>query len=403
MPQKYLSDIVHVLDAINQDLQTADYNDVPPGIISGVAGHILFLYEYYQFAKKPEVELAVQQRFSWLEEQIEDLQDNSTFSYGLPGIGWLYEYLLSHQASIDPDSAYDGTVNNSTDIWLQTHILNEPWQTEIEFIQGIAGLAPYIARRAKYQPNHILIEKFLQQVELLSESTLEGLKWPTPEGSPYILLNGKQESEVNLGLAHGMPAILAALLSLAGVSSYSDRIKPLLDQGINWLYKQQQPIEVGSYYGYAVGENECSRLGWCYGDLPLALIFARAGRLLNNEKWLNFGKDIALHTSKRRDNKAGIRDAGLCHGSVGLALIFKLINEFYHLEELKSAQEYWLQDALQRFEKNGVEGLKPFREPGSEAEKLPTQDFLGGTSGVGLGLLALISNRQDWADALLLA
>lgn len=403
MSQKYLSSIVHVLDAINKDLQTADYKGIAPGIMSGVAGHVLFLYEYYQFAKKPEVELAVQQRFSWLEEQLEDLQYNSTFSYGLTGIGWLYEYLLGQQANLDPDSPYDGSVNDSTDNWLQTNYLSQPWQGEIEFIQGLAGLAPYVARRAKYQPDHPMIAHFLQRIEQLSQKEIDGLSWPTPKDSPYNLLDNEQEIEVNLGIAHGMPSVLAALLAIAESATKIESVYSLLQQGLNWLYAHQQTLDMGSYYGYVVGKYECSRLGWCYGDLPLALIFARAGRLLKNEKWLNFGKDIALHTSKRRDNKAGIRDAGLCHGSVGLALIFKLINEFYHLEELKSAQEYWLQDALQRFEKNGVAGLKPFREPGSEAEKLPTHDFLGGTSGVGLGLLALVSNRQDWVDALLLA
>jgi hypothetical protein len=139
-------------------------------------------------------------------------------------------------------------------------------------------------------------------------------------------------------------------------------------------------------------------LGWCYGDLTIALTLARVGQTLERQDLVDEAKRIGLHAAMRDENSAMVKDAGICHGSAGLMLIFQMLNEIIPMPEFEKASDYWFENTIVRFKENGLEGFYA-NKAGNLIEET---GLLEGYSGVGLCLLARQGISPDWADALLL-
>src|SRR5205823_3263538 len=94
------------------------------------------------------------------------------------------------------------------------------------------------------------------------------------------------------------------------------------------------------------GQTEVSRSAWCYGDPGIASSLLAAGRATARTDWEDIAMEVALAAADRPVDRAGVVDASLCHGSVGLAHLF---NRFYqatgHPRFLAAARE-WLRRTL---------------------------------------------------------
>ncbi len=170
---------------------------------------------------------------------------------------------------------------------------------------------------------------------------------------------------------------------------------------------QQQDVK--RWHSYFANLNSLpakSRLGWCYGDLTIALTLARAGKLLQRQSYIELAQAIALHAASRDAVDAQIHDHGLCHGSSGLALIFKLLYRELRLPQLLVAATHWQNFYLQQFLQQGPSALyKWVGDIAAGDRKKRAEDFglLEGYAGVGLSLLVSLEQEPDWVDALLLA
>ena len=97
-----------------------------------------------------------------------------------------------------------------------------------------------------------------------------------------------------------------------------------------------------------------SRLAWCYGDLGVATALLEAGNTLNDSSVRDIAIQVLLYSAKRRDIKANyVNDFCLCHGSVGIAQIFRSHGIALELEELLDAAAYWEKDTLSRVVMDG--------------------------------------------------
>jgi len=94
-----------------------------------------------------------------------------------------------------------------------------------------------------------------------------------------------------------------------------------------------------------------------------------------------------------------VRDAGICHGSAGIALLYHRMFLETHCSEFKEATEFWIQQTLEfsRFE-DGLAGYKTWQKEGWKCD----YSLLAGIAGIGLVLLFYLENNQQTWDELFL-
>lgn len=208
----------------------------------------------------------------------------------------------------------------------------------------------------------------------------------------------------DLGLAHGLASIVAVLSMAYSKQIHQDICFDLINGSIN-TFKSVKLKDSISCYSQSLEDNYNSRLAWCYGDLGIARSIWLAGVACNREDWKQEAVDIMLHAAKRRDlQKNGVVDAGICHGTAGIAHIF---NRFYRdtqLDAFKDATDYWIDQTLKMAKfKDGLAGYKSWQGP-----KLGWKNEYGlleGIAGIGLVLHSYLHPEIEptWDRCLLLS
>ncbi len=366
------------------------------GLYSGLAGQLLFLFKLHQRFPHMVDETLFSDALDRFQEELSP--DFCDLSSGLAGQAWFLEYLNQ-----DKSEDYDGDLLEEVDKLLFEVLNVSPWQGELEMVLGLGGYAVYAARRAKMTNRADLYEAIVAHFEQAAIA-LPGdlLAWSQPARSSYRFnLDEPDLPEFNLGLAHGVPGIIAALLPAYSIPSLQQRAERLLKMSCDWLIQQQNPPQgYGSCFGSVAGDHSTSRLGWCYGDLTIALTLARAGTLLDRISYIECAQKLALHATGRDAKGGAIRDAGLCHGHVGLALIFKLINNILPHPAIENAASDWLDFGLKQYQRQGLEAFCRF--DGLKDAYVEDAGLLMGYAGIGLGLLAMLDDDMDWVDCLLM-
>ncbi len=99
-----------------------------------------------------------------------------------------------------------------------------------------------------------------------------------------------------------------------------------------------------------------------------------------------------------------IKDAGLCHGTAGVAHIFRRLFLDTGLHDFEQAAGYWHKQTLNlATDLNGLAGYFPYI-PSGPVHPTQARGFLVGISGIGLSLLHTVSDiRPDWDECLLLS
>jgi lantibiotic modifying enzyme len=147
-----------------------------------------------------------------------------------------------------------------------------------------------------------------------------------------------------------------------------------------------------------------SRLAWCYGDLGIAMSLWQAGIALQNEAWKNKALEILLFAAeKRRDLQQNwVKDAGLCHGTAGIAHIFYRMWWNTHIPEFKNAANYWMNETLKMA--TFTDGLAGFKTWHGKEGWVNSCGLLEGISGIGLALLTYYYEIEPtWDECLLLS
>jgi len=395
--QACIKNIVNLLtEHIVKNLSPLD----EPGFLAGRAGQLLFLW---CAARRVPASVSTAK----LEALLDDLSPNMnalypmSFGYGLSGIAWLYEFILD-------DTEYQADFNANTDIALCDYVMSVTVSDEYEYVLGLNGIAAYAARRVRHGQGYELVDKLVDKIIGRAHFfDVNECSWPTQTSSTYCLIKASTEREFNLGLAHGVPGTLAALVALIpAITDKSKRLNAMntLRAGCNWLLKaQQDPESFGSYFANLVGYPAKSRLGWCYGDATIALTLFRAGLLLSEQRFTDVACKMSLHASSRNPNEAMIHDTALCHGAAGLLLIFTLLRRYYPHPNIDTAVSQWRDFVLQRFELQGLAGFNKLKDGPDNSHFEEDNSFLSGYAGVGLCLLIADGQEPTWVDALLLA
>jgi hypothetical protein len=209
----------------------------------------------------------------------------------------------------------------------------------------------------------------------------------------------------NLGLAHGVPGVIAFLGQACAAGVSQQRARSVLDGAVSWLMSQDS----ADGFGYWIGpdhKRETARLAWCYGDPGVAAALLVAARSVGEPAWETAALEIARRATGRPFEQAGIKDAGLCHGAAGLGHLFNRMFQATGEACLADAARFWFERTIRmQRQGRGVGGYEAWG-PGVNDETTWVADpgLLTGAAGTALALLAATTDVEPaWDKALLVA
>lgn len=395
-----VSEAVHEIAAALPEADSLTQEARGASLAAGQAGLALF-YSYLALAENDEAQ--ADRAAALLDGAVEALATTPLppmLYVGFPGVAWVAEHLqgrLFEPGDDDPNLDVDEALLGALD--------RSPWPGDYDLITGLTGLGVYALERLPRRSAAACLEKIVEQLAERSERRPEGVTWFTPpERLPQWQREIHPNGYYNLGVAHGVPAVVTLLAGAAAAGL--DRARPLLDDTVRWLLAQRLEPGAGSCFGtsFYPGEDPgTSRLAWCYGDPGIAASLLAAARAVGEPAWEEEAQSIALSAAGRSLETAMVRDAGLCHGAAGLGHLFNRMYRTTGEERLAEAARFWISHALAVREPG--EGIAGFRTWTAEKDGSPWRTepgFLEGAAGIGLALLATVSSVEPAWDRVLL-
>jgi lantibiotic modifying enzyme len=308
---------------------------------------------------------------------------------GFTGVAWAAELLCADDdaATTDDEDVVAAAIDAACESCTSPRSAGD-----YDLTRGLVGFAVHALERLPRAAARRTLARVVDALERLAIRAPEGLAWRSPA----------EASTVNLGLAHGVPGVVAVLgrvCASAAEASTRRKARRLLGGAVAWLLAQELPEDLGGGFPAAVGEGAVrvpSRCAWCHGDPGVAAALSVAATCAGEEDWARAARRIAVRAAERDDADCGVIDAGLCHGAAGLGHVYHRLYRATGEERLADASRRWLARAVElsdrdaRFVWREYEGGRTFSRPG-----------LMGGGGVALALLAATGDASaDWDRAL---
>jgi hypothetical protein len=271
-----------------------------------------------------------------------------------------------------------------------------------DLINGLTGLGVYALARWPRRTGAECLSAVIGQLGRLARRDSDGVYWRTP---PALLLGPQRQLHpgggVDLGMAHGVAGVLPLLARAQALGVARDLAGPLLDGAVRWLLAHLAGTESGlTVPGFlaAGAEPGPARSAWCYGDPGVAIALLLAARDAGQPGWAEIATGLAVRAAARPVQQTGVVDAGLCHGTAGLAHLFNRMYQLTGEPELARAAVGWLQRTLSlcAAAEAGTAGPGPAQPPWTGP------GLLEGAAGVILALLAASTPAEPAWDQMLL-
>ncbi|GHU91034.1 hypothetical protein FACS1894155_10190 [Bacteroidia bacterium] len=367
------------------------------GLYSGEFGILLFLFYYSKYSKNKKYALLTGNYAEKLLEQFTKSMKLHTFCSGLSGILYLFEFLRENDF-IDIDV---GDVQSMLDDFLVAKMRQDIGRQHYDFMHGALGVGLYFLKKGTY-PGYIqeLIDFLYYTAEKDAKSQI--FKWES------VINPEKNLIGYNLALSHGLSSIIIFLSRVVNSGITNEKVIEMLSGAVNYVLSQKRDFsQFGSYFPSYLLKNTSesvskSRLAWCYGDLGIGMALWLAGKAVDKPEWKEKGLTVLLRNTRRLSlDDSYVRDAGICHGSSGIAMIFHRMYLETRCDEFKEATHYWLSQTLNfsNFE-DGLAGYKTFVVGGWKCD----YSSLTGISGIGLVFMSYLEDcQQTWDEMFLLS
>ncbi len=385
------------------------YNDQAPlSLMSGKLGIALFFAHYYELTKQDEyLNLAVE----IIEQSFEYISGNDghsdTFASGVSGLAWVVNHFMQ-KGWIEKDAEileqFDDYLEN-----IGSHYFSKG---NYDYLHGGIGIMLYWLEREKGEKH------LLSALNLLEEQALQndkGIYWLSTnfraKTQEELEAAGK---EINFGLSHGMTSIIYFLSKIHKKGIHQDTCRRLIIGAVKFIRSHPSEKDAPCEYPCALNVSKTgdyttgspSRLAWCYGDLGMAIIFLQAGLQLQDTTLINYAKTLGLKTIHRKSyEKTLLRDAGICHGMFGVALIYKKLFKYSECSDFEGAANYWIEQGIQHLKTNPIETYKS-KHADTWVEDM---GLLTGSAGIGMSILDMLhpeitqTDGTNWDRILLLS
>lgn len=348
-----------------------------------------------------------------LERAIDQMTDQSMHAGlygGFTGLAWVTEHL-------QPGLAGDDDANLAVDELLRDFLSATPWSGEYDVISGLAGCGVYGLERLPRAIAAEIVARVVARLDELAITDAGGICW---QRRPELLVPETRARSpggfYDLGVAHGNPGVLAVLAGARAHGVAAEVADRLLAGAWHWMMAHRLPAAEATY-AYSLPSLDTdlgagardrpgpARNAWCYGDPGVAAAMYAAATAVGNPAWGSDALAIARRAAARPPERCGCVDAGLCHGTAGLALIYHRLWNATHEAVFADAARLWYRRTLElRRPGTGIAGFQTYY-PGSSGESphwIDDASFLTGTEGIALTLLAGISTVAPAWDRVLL-
>ncbi len=381
----------------------ADTGPTDPTLATGEAGIALFLAQLAHARADDQLAQAARRRCGRMIAGVPRARFHPGLFSGLLGVAWTLGQIAEHLIELDcchEDSV--AVIDRALVRILRRE--RQPWHYDLS--GGLAGVGVYVLERL---PRPVARECATRVGEHLGRASVlhpSGRTWRTPPALMPDADRGTGAGCFNLGMAHGIPAVLALLAAIAGGEADAGGMRQLLAEGVGWLLAQELPPAAASRFPALAGCGagaESSPLAWCQGDLGLAAALLAIGRRLAHEGWERAAVRIALAAAGRQPDPAHRGELGLCHGAAGLAHLFNRLYQATGEPRLAEAANRWFARLLAALDERWTAGTTAWRMEQRKHPKLRWQrGFLDGDAGTGLALLAAVSPQEPRWDRVLL-
>lgn len=362
-----------VLDQIYSDVRSRDMPSA--SLFDGEAGCILFecLYlRHFGDARGWEAFGAAVRR---LTENALDV-GVPTFCPGKSGINWVFSYLYKRGLLDEGDWA----LLCEDDPLLAEAALAFQERGRYDFFYGSLG----IAYQLLYSRGDTYAGFFTALWERLNSCVVEGAFIYAYDLEAGQLL----KDQVNLGLSHGITSILKFCIRCYQLDICAEEARTLAQGIVRFLLSHSRRDTADSFFPNLIHRgsdgDEPSRLAWCYGDLGISYILYQAGLVFGDQRVRAQAEHVLLHCTTRTDPKDTlVEDAGLCHGSAGVAHIYNRVWHYTGHPAFKEACDFWIGKTI---------GFKRGTDHG----------LLEGSPGVGLALITYLTGDFGWDYCMML-
>lgn len=309
-----------------------EYNNNSNNLLGDNSGVALFMFYMHKLTGR---EAYYNTAVSLMEDVIRIHESFDVIPSAISKFGWL----LNHLNKFHSIEANVLEYFENIDHYLFEFMLNSLKKDNYDFLHGSLSVVLFFLSRENITITHShYLSTFIDELfKKSSQNNNDELKWLS------IIDFKTNEKLYNISMSHGISSIIAVLSKLHNRGIEKEKTKHLIEGAVSYLLQQKLPAnQYNSIYPNLALESMdklySSRLAWCYGDLGIAVALWHASQALNNKAWEKEAIDSLLHSAKRRDLLLnGAVDAGLCHGTAGIAHIFNRMYGYTKLEELKDA------------------------------------------------------------------
>lgn len=283
-------------------------------------------------------------------------------------------------------------------------------ESEYDVITGLAGIGAYLLNRRgsaiASSLLHDIIEYLIAAIRS-SPSELPLLVQQSNQFYPEIFPLG----QVNCGLAHGVPGVLA-FLSIAVLEDVKqDGLLQSVRTLASWLFNRRYQSSYGVDWLTSIVPASASQsnlgpsapppAGWCYGAPGIARALWLAGRALEDVQLQDLSIEVIRAVLTRPADILKLPGPGLCHGISGLLNISLRFVRDSPASIAAEKIESLIEQLMNHFNEDHPLG---FVDPGPYGGTVDRPGLLQGAGGVALVLLASSSEiSPEWDRMFLLS
>jgi lantibiotic biosynthesis protein len=321
----------------------------------------------------------------------------SSLYSGFTGIAWaveLVDRLLGNEGEDrngDIDDALTGLLHRY------------PEDAPYDLINGLTGLGVYALARWPRPGAAPCLLGVVEQLARRARHDRDGIYWWTPPSWRGPRGERYQPAGVDLGVAHGIAGVIPFLARVHRLGLARPTVRPLLDGAVRWLLAHMVDTVSGPTAPYFVADDVepgPARSAWCYGDPGVAAALLLAARDVGEPGWAAVATALAMGAANRPPDQSGVVDAGLCHGSAGLAHLFNRMYQMTSESVLADAARFWVERTLELCSAAAPGRDALLSDVAEPAWKGP--GLLEGAAGVALALEAASTTAEPAWDQILL-
>ena len=356
-----------------------------PSLAGGTAG-LAILHGYLaQTGPGPESAALACRCLQHATAAVAEQPGSASLYSGLTGVGWAIAHLRGRLPGLDGEDDLA-----EIDEVLLDHLDQSPWPATYDLIEGLVGFGVYALERLPRPAAVACLERVVDRLAETAEPRPEGITWWTdpawlPRRDPREFPHGYY----NLGLAHGVPGVIALLGQACAAGVAQDKARPLLDGAVRWLLAQQ--VRTGFPTGSARSAPRAGAAGLVLRRSGRRRGAARGGPLRRGTGLGAAALAIARRAAERPAEQAGVWTPALCHGAAGLGHLFNRMFQATGEPELAEAARFWFERTLaMRRPGRGIGGYEAWQPDDGRQAGPGSADpgLLTGAAGIALALLA---------------